>query len=34
MLGDHHDEFSSTKQQVMSVRGKSTWSAPYGWACT
>jgi alpha-galactosidase len=30
--GDHHDNFASTMQQVNSVKGKSTWSKPYGWA--
>lgn len=29
--GDHHDNFASTLQQVNSVKGKSTWSGPYGW---
>eukprot|EP01079_Euglenida_sp_SAG-EU17-18_P011582 gene11582-2108_t len=30
--GDHHDEFSSTMDQVNSMKGKSKWSGPYGWA--
>lgn len=30
--GDHHDNFASTLQQVNAVRGKSSWSKPYGWA--
>ena len=30
--GDHHDEFSSTMKQVMSVKGKSSWSSPHNWA--
>merc|ERR1719329_4902 len=29
--GDHHDNFESTKGQVDAVKGKSTWSGPYGW---
>lgn len=30
--GDHHDSFDSTLSQVNAVKGKSTWSGPYGWA--
>merc|ERR1719469_270309 len=30
--GDHHDNFKSTMQQVNAVKGKGTWSKPYGWA--
>jgi len=30
--GDHHDDWKSTLQQIDSVVGKGTWSAPYGWA--
>jgi alpha-galactosidase len=30
--GDHHDNFKSTMQQVNSVKGKGSWSKPYGWA--
>lgn len=30
--GDHHDNFESTMQQVNSVKGKGSWSKPYGWA--
>jgi len=30
--GDHHDNFKSVIQQVMSVKGKTKWSGPYGWA--
>ena len=30
--GDHHDKFSSVKQQLDAVRGKGNWSKPYGWA--
>jgi len=29
--GDHHDNFASTIQQVNAVKGKSTWTGPYGW---
>lgn len=29
---DHHDNWKSTLQQIMSVKGKSTWSKPFGWA--
>lgn len=30
--GDHHDNFKSTMQQVDAVKGKGSWSKPYGWA--
>jgi len=30
--GDHHDNFKSTMQQVNAVKGKGSWSKPYGWA--
>jgi len=30
--GDHHDSWSSLQQQMQSVRGKGSWSGPYGWA--
>eukprot|EP00729_Bicosta_minor_P015301 gene15301-16152_t len=30
--GDHHDEFSSVIQQVNAVKGKGSWSGPYGYA--
>jgi len=29
---DHHDNFGSVRQQVEAVRGKGSWSGPYGWA--
>jgi len=29
---DHHDVFSSVLAQVMSVKGKSSWSGPHNWA--
>eukprot|EP01052_Picozoa_sp_SAG31_P036451 SAG31_NODE_4553_length_3144_cov_2.079803_1_plen_460_part_00 len=29
---DHHDEFASTMEEVMSVKGKATWSGPHNWA--
>jgi len=30
--GDHHDDWNSTLEQTRSIVGKSSWSAPYGWA--
>ncbi|EOD06234.1 hypothetical protein EMIHUDRAFT_77352 [Emiliania huxleyi CCMP1516] len=30
--GDHHDNFASVRQQVEAVRGKASWSGPFGWA--
>ena len=30
--GDHHDSFSHTLEQLAAIKGKSTWSGPYGWA--
>ena len=30
--GDHHDSYGSVWQQVNSVKGKGSWSGPYGWA--
>jgi len=30
--GDHHDSFSHTLEQLAAIKGKSNWSAPYGWA--
>lgn len=29
---DHHDEFSSTLEEVNALKGKGSWSGPYGWA--
>ena len=30
--GDHHDSFSHTLEQLAAIKGKSTWSGPFGWA--
>lgn len=30
--GDHHDSFASTLEQVNAVKGKGSWSKPFGWA--
>ena len=30
--GDHHDSFSHTLEQLAAIKGKHTWSGPYGWA--
>jgi alpha-galactosidase len=30
--GDHHDEFANTMGEVMSVKGKGSWSSPHNWA--
>ena len=30
--GDHHDSFSHTLEQLAAIKGKSSWSGPYGWA--
>eukprot|EP00947_MAST-08B_sp_MAST-8B-sp1_P002199 g2199.t1 len=30
--GDHHDDFSSTMDQIGSMKGKGSWSGPFGWA--
>ena len=30
--GDHHDTFSHTLEQLAAIKGKNTWSGPYGWA--
>ena len=29
---DHHDAFSSVLEEVMSVKGKASWSGPHNWA--
>lgn len=29
---DHHDEWSSVIEQISAVKGKGSWSGPYGWA--
>ena len=30
--GDHHDNWDSVLQQVNAVKGRSSWSKPFGWA--
>eukprot|EP00937_MAST-01D_sp_MAST-1D-sp2_P007303 g7303.t1 len=30
--GDHHDEFSSTLDQLDHMKGRGNWSGPFGWA--
>ena len=30
--GDHHDSFDSTLDQLSHMKGRGSWSAPFGWA--